>query len=55
LLAICSRSASVGTTTSRRSNRWLALSASIVSVLPVPVGMTMVAGSVDRVAWASAA
>jgi hypothetical protein len=44
-----SRRASEGTTTSSRSGRTAMSAATIVSVLPVPVGMTIVAGSFGSV------
>jgi hypothetical protein len=46
---------SLGTTTRRRSSLAATSSASIVSVLPVPVGMTTVAGLSDVLQWASVA
>ena len=51
--AIWARSASVGTSTSTRTQRADTKVANIVSVLPVPVGMTTVATSllVDQCAW----
>ncbi|MNR52793.1 hypothetical protein D3C85_1727020 [compost metagenome] len=43
--AICALSASVGTITMTRVHNAETIAANIVSVLPVPVGMTMVATS----------
>ena len=49
LPATCSRSAEAGTSTSNRSGRSASITASIVSVLPVPVGITTTPGSVTAV------
>lgn len=46
---ICVRSASEGTTTSSNSGRVAVKIEIIVSVFPVPVGITTVAGSVGAV------
>ncbi|MDQ0137844.1 hypothetical protein J2T08_005788 [Neorhizobium galegae] len=55
LSEICVRKASLGTTTRSRSTSATTIRASIVSVLPVPVGITMVAGAEEAVQWPRAA
>ena len=55
LSAVCCRRASVGTMTKMRSPRDSTVMASMTSVLPVPVGITMMAGSLLKLQCAAIA